>query len=214
MRRIIERVLWIIVLLAAIYSYEPINHATGNLHVLRSPLDLLLPFVPIFAVPYLAYIPFLALTILVLAVLDWEQFKVFALALIIASLAADVVYIFFQTFVIRPVVVGNDLGSILVRYVYAHDQPYNDFPSLHTAGSVLCGIAYFRWKRPLGWAVLPLVLAIVAATVLIRQHYLADVAAGLIFAFTSYIIASMILHRRARRPQVVGKSERVPAANG
>lgn len=214
MRRIGVRVLWVVVLLGAIYSYEPLNHASGNLHFLRTPLDQLLPVVPIFAVPYLSYLPFLAVTIVLFATRNWQQFKVFALALIIASLAADVVYIVFQTYVVRPEITGTDIGSSLVRYVYANDQPYNDFPSLHTAGSVLCGIAYFAWKRAYGWTVLPLVVAIVASTVLIRQHYLADVVGGLVLAFTAYFIAWKLLGRSSQRSAVtVAGSRAVTSAD-
>lgn len=213
MRQVITRVLWIMVLLAAVYSYEPINHSTNNLHVLQTPLDRALPVVPIFALAYLSYVPFLAITILLLVTLKWEQFKVFALALVIASLAADLVYIVFQTYVARPAIAGNDLGSMLVRFVYTQDQPYNAFPSLHTTGSVLCGMAYFAWKRPLGWLTLPLVISIVASTVLIRQHYLADVASGLALALASYYVASVILRRVSQRSRAVRDEENVIASN-
>lgn len=191
-RRIAGRVILVVALVASIASYELFNHPTRDLHVLRTPLDAALPFVPLFAIPYLLYLPFLLLTLLLFGVTTWSRFRVLALAFILASLTADLVYLFFQTSVQRPSVPGNDLGAQLVHFIYAHDQPYNAFPSLHTAGATLCGIAYFRWRRRYGLAVLPLVIAIIAATVLIRQHYLADVAGGLLLAGLAYWIATRL----------------------
>lgn len=197
---IARRVLFVGILIASFYSYEFINHSTSNLHSLETPLDRALPVVPIFAVPYIAFLLFLPLTVLLFGVTSWERFKTLALALIIASLAGDVFYLFFQTYVQRPVVSGNDMGSQLLRLVYAHDQPYNDFPSLHTADSTLAAIAYFRWKPRYGFIALPLVVAIIAATVLIKQHYLADVLGGLLLAGLSYWIASKVVKQSHGTP--------------
>lgn len=195
---IARRALFVAILVASFYSYEFINHSTTNLHSLETPLDRALPVVPIFAVPYILFLLFLPLTVLLFGLTSWERFKTLGLALIIASLVGDVFYLTFQTYVQRPVVAGHDLGSQLVRLVYAHDQPYNDFPSLHTADSTLAAIAYFGWKRRYGFLALPLVVAIIAATVLIKQHYLADVAGGLVLAGLSYWIASKLVKRTSR----------------
>ena len=193
------RLFLVVALLASIYSYEFINHSTINVHVLRTPLDEALPFVPLFAIPYLLYLPFVAITLLLFGFTSWQRFTVLAIAFIFASLTADLFYLFFQTFVQRPSVPGNDLGSQLVRFVYGHDQPYNDFPSLHTAGSTLCFVAYYRWRRRFGLSVLPVVLAIIVATVLIRQHYLADVGGGIVLAALSYWLAAQLVGQ-ARAP--------------
>jgi membrane-associated phospholipid phosphatase len=196
-RRIVGRAALVVALAASLASYELVNHPAGQLHVLRTPLDAALPFVPLFAIPYLLYLPYLALTLLLFGATNWRRFAVLALAFIIASLSADVVYLLFQTYVQRPMVVGDGLGPQLVRFVYAHDQPYNDFPSLHTAGATLCAIAYARWRPAYGLAALPLTLAIIAATVLIRQHYLADVAGGLALAALAWLAASWLSRRFA-----------------
>lgn len=210
---IARRVLFVAILIVSFYSYEFINHSTSNLHNLETPLDRALPVVPIFAAPYIAFLLFLPLTVLLFGVTSWERFTTLALALIIASLAADVFYLYFQTYVQRPVVVGNDIGSQLLRLVYAHDQPYNDFPSLHTADSTLAAIAYFRWKPRYGFIALPLVVAIIAATVLIKQHYVADVIGGLLLAGLSYWIASKVVKQSNGTPHsAVAVKEEMPAA--
>jgi len=194
-RTIAGRAALVIALAAALYSYEPLNHATASVHVLRSPLDAALPFVPLMAIPYLLFLPFVLGTLVLFALADWARFRTLALAVILAALAADLAFIAFQTYVARPPVVGDDLGARLLRAVYAGDQPYNGFPSLHVAFSTLCLIAYARWRRGYALAALPLVAAIIAATVLIRQHYLADVAGGLTLAALAHWVALWITER-------------------
>jgi membrane-associated phospholipid phosphatase len=201
-RVIAGRALVIAALIAGGVSYELLNRPLGRVHVLATPLDAALPFVPLFAVPYLLYLPFVLFTFVLLAVTNWKRFSVLAVAAIITFFVADLCYSFFQTYVARPAVLGTDFASQLVRYVYASDQPYNDFPSLHTAGSALCAIAYFRWRRLYGLLALPLVLAIIVSTVLIRQHYLADVAGGLILAGVAYWIAARFVIPATQRAGV------------
>ncbi len=209
---VVRRVLFIAILIASSYSYELINHSTSNLHDLETPVDRALPVVPIFAVPYLSFLLFLPLTLLLFAVTSWRRFCILALAVIVASLTADLFYLIFQTYVQRPVVAGSDIGSQLVRLVYAHDQPYNDFPSLHTADSTLAAIAYFRWTRRYGLIVLPLVVAIIAATLLIKQHYLADVLGGLVLAALSYWIAGKVVRRSTDTPRGTVRVKQEPQA--
>lgn len=198
-RTIAGRVALVVALAAAITSYEPLNHATASVHVLRTPLDAALPFVPLLAIPYLLFLPFVLGTLLLFALREWARFRTLALAVIFAALAADLAFIAFQTYVARPSVVGNDLGARLVRAIYAGDQPYNGFPSLHVAFSMLCLIAYARWRRAYALAALPLVAAIIAATVLIRQHYLADVAGGLALAGLAYWVSARLSEPRKSR---------------
>lgn len=56
------------------------------------------------------------------------------------------------------------------------DAPNNCLPSLHTANALL--FIEFNWKRPARGVHTAIALAIVASTVLVKQHYVLDVAAG------------------------------------
>lgn len=198
MRIVLGRTILIALLVAGGVSYELLNHPNGQLHALATPLDQALPFVPLFAIPYLLFLPFLFFTFVAVALNRWERFRLLAIAAILTIAAADLCYIYFQTVVARPAITGSDLGAQLVRFIYAHDQPYNDFPSLHVAGSALCAAAYFRWRKLYGYLSLPLVLAIIASTVLIRQHVLADVAGGLALAWATDGIAVRLPSPRGR----------------
>jgi membrane-associated phospholipid phosphatase len=67
--------------------------------------------------------------------------------------------------------------------VYAGDHPFNDFPSLHVSTSAIIAIHWWRFNRRAGLVAVIWAVLIAMSTVLIRQHYLADVAGGLILAY-------------------------------
>lgn len=94
-KTIVGQALLVIALGGSIGSYEPINHAAAVLHALRTPLDAALPFVPVFAIPYVLYPPYFLLTVLLFGVDNWRRFRVLALAVILASLIADGFYLVF-----------------------------------------------------------------------------------------------------------------------
>jgi membrane-associated phospholipid phosphatase len=77
----------------------------------------------------------------------------------------------------------------MIRSIYAADQPYNDFPSLHTSLSTIIAIHWWRFDRRIGVAAAVWTALIVASTVLVKQHYLADVGGGLVLAgVTSFLV--------------------------
>ena len=121
-----------------------------------------------------------------------------SLAMLTVFFVSYFFYFFFQTEVIRPPLTGTDLFTRMIQNVYAGDHPFNDFPSLHTSVSTLLAIHWFRFDRRAGivasiWAVF-----VVASTVLIKQHYVADVVSGLLLAFgASWLYIKLIVQRKA-----------------
>ncbi|MEJ6488050.1 phosphatase PAP2 family protein, partial [Nostoc punctiforme UO1] len=77
----------------------------------------------------------------------------------------------------------------LVLYIYSKDYPYNCFPSLHNALSVL---SFFYWVQVLPkfkWIIGIFVLLIILSTLLIKQHYIPDVISGILLAIISFRIS-------------------------
>jgi membrane-associated phospholipid phosphatase len=177
--------------------YYGLNHgpAVWNLH---TPLDAALPVVPPFVIPYVSLEPLVYFTLIVFLLFRTKVFQSAALAVITVMLISYLFYFFFQTEVIRPILTATDLFTRMIRDVYAGDNPFNDFPSLHTSVSTILAIRWLRFDRRAGilasiWAVL-----IVASTVLIKQHYVADVISGLLLALgASWLFGRLILQRRA-----------------
>jgi membrane-associated phospholipid phosphatase len=179
--------------------YTPLNHGPNRIF-LRTPLDQAIPVVPIFAIPYISLTPYIAATMALLLALRARLFRSAAVAMIIAWLVSYAFYFFLQSYVARPQLVGTDPLTALVRSVYAGDQPYNDFPSLHTSLSTIVAVHWWRVDRRAGIAAGAWTLLIVASTVLIHQHYLADLAGGLILAAAACLVSLRLFARDPGQP--------------
>jgi membrane-associated phospholipid phosphatase len=176
--------------------YAPLNHGPNRIF-LRTPLDQAIPVVPVFAIPYVSLTPYIAATMALLLLLRVRLFRSAAAAMIIAWLVSYAFYFFLQSYVARPELAGSDPLTALIRTVYAGDQPYNDFPSLHTSLSTIVAVHWWRVDRRIGIVAGAWTLLIVASTVLIHQHYLADLAAGLILAALASLVGLRLLARGA-----------------
>jgi len=186
---------------AAYLIYPLLNHGPNKIF-LRTPLDRAIPLVPVMVIPYLSLIPLLIAAAVVFALTDLRRFQAFALAVTLALLASYLVYALAQSYVIRPSPAGQDWLTAAVRHVYALDKPYNDFPSLHTALSAIIAVSWLRIHRRTGVIVTAWCALIIASTVLIHQHYLADIAGGLAVAWLAVAAADRVIdaiHQRILR---------------
>ncbi len=174
--------------------YTPLNHGPAVLH-LMTPIDQALPLVPFFVIPYVSLEPLIYFSLIVFLVIRTRIFQSAALSLIFAMLVSYAVYFLLQTEVVRPVVNGTDLLSRMVRDVYAGDNPYNDFPSLHTSLSTIIAIHWWRADRRPGIVAAAWTTLIVASTVFVKQHYVADVASGLLLAWGASWLSWKVLRK-------------------
>lgn len=168
--------------------YESLNHAPNRIF-LESPLDRALPVVPIFAIPYVSLIPFIVVSLIAFLFFRVRVYRSAALTMIIVWFISYAFYFFLQSYIARPQITGTDPFSGMIRSIYASDQPYNDFPSLHTSLSTIMAVHWWRVDRRIGLSAAIWTGLIVASTVLVKQHYVADVAGGLVLAgLTSVLV--------------------------
>jgi len=170
-------------------AYLVLNTPTAGAHVLRTRLDEHIPLVPAFAVPYVVFLP-IASVVVLLAFLCDRRFDQLALALITVYTISDAIFAAFPTRVPRPAVSGDDAFSRLLRYVYARDEPYAGFPSEHASTATalavyLVVVTTGRWRG----AVVAAAALVVASTLLIRQHFLADALGGVLLGLTAAVVA-------------------------
>jgi membrane-associated phospholipid phosphatase len=195
-----------ILLAAGVYAtsrgYALLNHGP-NILFLRTPLDQAIPVAKVFVIPYVSLMPLTYLTLVLLLVFRVRVYQSAALAMIVTFLISYAFYFFLQSYVQRPVVGGEDALARMLRDVYSSDQPYNDFPSLHTSLSTILAIHWVRVDRRIGWLVAFWAALIVMSTVFVHQHYLADVFGGLLIAFgVSTLTLRYVVDRPGRgRPQ-------------
>lgn len=166
------------------YGYDFLNHGPNRIF-LRTRLDELVPVVPVFVIPYDSLVPFIGVSMIAFLFLRVRLFRSAALAMILTWLVSYAIYYFLQSYVDRPHLTAGDALTRMVRDVYASDQPYNDFPSLHTSLSTIVAVHWWRFDRRAGVVVAVWTALIVASTVFVKQHYLADVAGGLLLAFAT-----------------------------
>jgi len=74
------------------------------------------------------------------------------------------------------------------------------FPSSHVAGAFAWVFVTLRYKRKLGYALIPIALGVVFGTVYMRLHHAVDPLAGIIWGIIAYGIAMKILQRRNEDP--------------
>ena len=189
-KRILPR-LGILILIIGIQSlYAPLNQ---NLSGGIAPflwLDALIRLHPIWVFPYLLALPIWVVALIWGTIrMDGRTYRIMVVAALIAVIVGVTTYAVFPTYVIRPEITSQTLGSNLLRWVYAHDQPYNALPSSHVYLTLLCGLLWIRWK-PCGRLIwLAGVLTICLSTLFTKQHYLLDVICGALLAGLAYILA-------------------------
>jgi membrane-associated phospholipid phosphatase len=141
-------------------------------------IDAAIPFVPGFAVPYLSTYLFGLLPFILI-----EETRLFVAAaygyLAITAISA-VIHLLWPSQVRRvEAPADGGLSARLLSDYQRMCRPYDNFPSRHVAYSVVVtGMAFQAWGPAWGivfavWAAL-----IAISTLLTKQHYLADLAAG------------------------------------
>ena len=168
--------------------YGSLNHAPYRFF-LRTPLDQAMPTVYPFVVPYVSLEPVTYGSLVFFLLFRLRVYRSAATSLVLAFLVAALFFFFAQTYVARPAVIGDDTFARMVRAVYASDNPYNDFPSLHVGVSTILAIHWWRLGRRGGWIAAAWAAVVIASTQLIHQHYLVDIAGGLLLAFAASRLA-------------------------
>jgi membrane-associated phospholipid phosphatase len=115
-----------------------------------------------------------------------------AVTIILVHLISYLFFIFYQTEALRPQIIGAGLFNDLVRFIYAHDAPYNCFPSLHTSLSTVMALYFVFIKSKWKLFFVIISLLIILSTLFVKQHYILDVIAGLILG----VGATLLIFKR------------------
>lgn len=187
-----------LLLVAGVYLsskvYTLLNHGPAVVF-LKTPLDDLIPVVTPFVIPYVSLEPFIYASLILFLLFRTRFFQSAALSLISAFWISFVFYFFLQSVMVRPLLPGQDLLTQMIRDVYIGDNPFNDFPSLHTSLSTILALHWRRLDARVGTLVTIWVALIVLSTVFIKQHYVPDLVAGLLLAFgVSWLFLRKIAH--------------------
>ncbi len=164
-------------------------------------VDRLVPLVPEWALAYGAL--YLFLIVLPLFVVQPEELiRRTVLAYLTVWLAAYAGFLLYPTVAPRPAeVAGGGFAAWGLRLLYDADPPYNCFPSLHVAHSFVSALACSRVHRALGLVAVACALLVALSTLFTKQHYVADLVAGIALAGLAHALF-LRGYRRARVPEL------------
>lgn len=186
---IMKRGLWGLSIPLISMTYPVLNQYRGSTNSVFTFVDNFIPFNKFFIIPYVSWYVFIAIFSAILCVLDKERYLKLLITINIGMITCYVIYFFYPTYVPRPIITGSDLLSNLVSNLYAADNPYNAFPSIHVLNSAL--IAFYVYKSEKVNKATKIICVIISSSIIvstmfIKQHYFADVAVGIIFACVLY----------------------------
>lgn len=181
-------------IIALVYVYELVNISRGPLHDFKFSVDNYIPTISFFIVIYLSYFLFLISSLIVFLV-KYKPFllRVALVSILISFAISYSIYLLYQSYIERPILNPGDLLTDLTLWVYKIDNPYNGFPSLHVALSTISAVSWVKAKDKLYPLMVVWAILIAFSTLVIKQHYLADVLAGIALGFFSYYLANKIV---------------------
>ncbi|MDO5131501.1 MAG: serine/threonine protein phosphatase [Eubacteriales bacterium] len=188
--------------------------------VIHTAVDDMIPFVPVFVLPYVMWFPYVLGFVLFLALKHRETYHRVCTCLVIGMtvfVAVSVVYP--NIHMLRPETMPVDNAfTKMISMLYLADTPTNLTPSIHVFNSlaVMAGAWQWDWRTDAGrvyaagirnaWrtAITTIGMLIILSTMFIKQHSFSDVviAVGL-FLFTYILVYRFgftFLGSRRRRP--------------
>jgi membrane-associated phospholipid phosphatase len=143
------------------------------------PFESKISFVPVFILGYTAVY---AAIILIYALID--DYEIFKRGMRFACFASTIHFILFLIIPVkmaRPELSETDgLMTLLTHYYYLIDNPVNCFPSLHVSYPLMGTLILWNYKRRWGYILAASTALIAISVILVKQHYIMDVAGALL----------------------------------
>ena len=156
-------------------------------HLPELALDRMIPLQPAWAPIYLSYFLFPFLPMLVIR--QEEQVRRTFLAWLMVWLVGYACFLAYPTTLPRPIgELGVGFFAWFLLGIYEANAPRNCFPSLHVATPFVAALSCWRVHRGVGLAAVLWASIVALSTLFTKQHYAADVIAGIILAGMAYAI--------------------------
>lgn len=204
---------WGLFLPAYLIAFFTIEHLiTDNYWATQTALDDLIPFCEWFIFPYVTWSPLLAVVGLYLLLKEPEGFRRYIWFLMLTFFTATVFCVIVPNGQdLRPALTGKEnIAAWLVAYTYSIDTCTNVFPSVHVLG--VMGALAAVWnadelrKPAIRWGSTLYGLVIIASTVLVKQHAIIDVFAGIGVGLIAYFFVYIVIG--GRRDRLMGVKRR------
>lgn len=186
-----------------IYTGTQILMKNARHYDLSTSFDHNIPFVPEWVFIYVICFAFWAVNYIIITRTGHDEWFKFATADYLSRIICMVFFIIMPTTNTRPVITGNGLAENIMGFIYMADPATNLFPSIHCLVSWLC-YAGIRGRKniPLWYRAFSCIFAIMVfiSTQFTKQHYIADVFAGVLIAeICIYIGNHTKLYQKTRK---------------
>ncbi|WP_066496295.1 phosphatase PAP2 family protein [Abyssisolibacter fermentans] len=175
-------------------SYKLLNNADRGVYSLLTDIDRAVPFLKIFILPYIFWYIYVLGGLVYLCFKNKKVYYIALASLNIGLIICSVLYYYFQTTVLRPELVDNDILTRLVTFIYNHDQPYNCFPSTHvtTTYIVMKGINAIKIYKSFKLLTNIIGILIILSTQFVKQHVILDLIFAILLGEIVYKIVEFL----------------------
>lgn len=172
--------------------------------VIHTGIDDMIPFVPVFVIPYILWFPYIAGACLFLLLKDEKAYHQLCTSLAIGMTVFIVVSVFFPNIhLMRPETMpAENIFTRMIGMLYLADTPTNLTPSIHVFNSLAVIAAFWKWdwrtengvaytagfRRFWKTVITVLGLLITLSTMLIKQHSFSDVVIATVLFLFTYIL--------------------------
>ena len=181
-----KRWLWVL-LAAAIQSiYFPTSQATSGGILPKLAIDVI-PVYPVWVVPYyLTYAVWAFAIYWTVYKLDAQAFRAVITGTLLAVSVGAFTFVFFPTYIELPIIVGDDIFSVLLRAIQVAGGTHAALPSAHNYGTMLVSAFASHFYPRKRWFWIVVVVTISLSTLFTGQHYILDAVTGLALGFMGY----------------------------
>lgn len=163
--------------------YGILNNNNRGAYNLMTDLDRVTPFLKIFIIPYVIWYFYVVAVMVYLCFNDKKLYYKSLITFDVGLVACYIVYFFFQTTVPRPELIGNDILTKMVSFIYNNDNPYNCFPSIHvlTTYVVMKGINNSLIDNIKARFTINITgILIILSTLFVKQHVILDAISAIL----------------------------------
>lgn len=175
-------------------SYFLLQLRSVDYTIVHLAADDLVPFLPIFIIPYIIWYVYVPLPMVFMCFADKKEFVKQSITLFSGMAFCILLFLFFPTAIdFRPDAEGDGILLWLCRVIFSNDKPLNVCPSLHCYEAICIHITTFSASVMKKHKMLRVISAIIMiliclSTVFVKQHSVIDAVCAAILAVVAYIL--------------------------
>jgi membrane-associated phospholipid phosphatase len=181
-----KRIYFIVLACCIQMIYLPTSFRTTGGIEPKLPIDIF-PVWPAWVVPYMLCYPLWLFSVIwIILKMEGRLFRALLAACFVMFAVANLIFIFFPTYVQQMTFEGNDPFIFFLRSIHEDWGRYSAFPSGHVYISTLLVLFFSRWypKQKLLWILILILISL--STLFTGQHYILDVLGGYGIALAGY----------------------------